>query len=1099
MQVDFLDADGNKFTLSLMGAADNSLCTNAPFLLLHADALSFEAKEGKPVLLNLDDAKYAASCKALEPASADGAAEQDLPDDQPEEDAYSAELRDASQTVTAKSRTFLLKFVNAALLRTPLREFPGELVTLKGRPLIEAIETLSGKPVVYTKEKANPNAKKGEALSRKELAAQQVQQYTDLLTHLKSFGALLDTVKVELLLSFEEFQKLGPGADRPRTGGSEVSAAEAEAMHYHFYFERNWDVLSTCAWMNLTYQCIRTFVANRVTLRFFRQLPGIAESGGSAQPSDSTLAASNVYSVPESILLNWLTFHHKKLYPREDLRVANFSTDLRSGRVLAAVLLSHAPQLKNLVMVHMATSDKRTTWESNAKEVIAALTELGFDLVPTIADLTEPNARSMMLFVLYLIQQLPSYVPKSTIEFSCRLNESVLKNIELSNPSAKPIQYTIKRDGSEDFHLKGTSVRIEPRSTVLFPIEFRSRFSHTSEAVIMFISKKDSATAVASTLVFKLVSSVNSFKPVDVSTFESRLYDTQTIELDVANPFAQDCEFEITLHEIRPDASAAALAASKGKAKPTGAKRKSVNISTAAKPDKDALGSAASVLPSTSFKSSRERLAVKGAERVTLTVSFFGFHLSQHKCHVHFLDKGVGEFVYEIIGNVTLPPPIDLVKVSGPFKPQVEKELIIPPRNGILEKARVALTDRMGAVKAKEFLKAMNEIGPIVYNVEFTSPLMSGPDKVIFCEPSYLSKLQSKLFKLQQAKAASQPGTVTEIADEVIAAAPALDREVLLALLNRQIDNKLSFTLNAKGAGSYTSKVILRSEVETKVIEIEASLTASGTLASLEFSCAARQTITQHIPITNTTNKEWVLSVQLSGEGFEGPRDFRVPEGQTAQYPLKFRPTWVCDVTGELTMQVMSTQDKFAYNLRGIGEEPLAEGHIHVTCQARTRTMQKFAVFGVAPRPATYKVESDLPFVSGPPNVTVNKGQTVDYELTFYPTSGGLQQGSVMFVAPTGEFTWYTLEVETKPPPAERTIAMEATVRQAVAAEISIANPLSETVHFDVNFVGEGLLGNRELVLEAKESTVFELVYSPLLAVSADGSVGFVSDKVRCC
>ena len=37
-------------------------------------------------------------------------------------------------------------------------------------------------------------------------------------------------------------------------------------MHYHFYFERNWDVLSMCAWMNLTYQCIRTFVANRVTL-----------------------------------------------------------------------------------------------------------------------------------------------------------------------------------------------------------------------------------------------------------------------------------------------------------------------------------------------------------------------------------------------------------------------------------------------------------------------------------------------------------------------------------------------------------------------------------------------------------------------------------------------------------------------------------------------------------------------------------------------------------------------------------------------------------------------------------------------------------------
>jgi hypothetical protein len=193
-KVDFLDADGNKFTLSLMGAADNSLCTNAPFLLLHADALSLDGKDGKPVTLSLDDAKYAASCKALEPsASGDGGEADGLEEGEQEEDAYSAELRDASQTVhartcsrtrtrerthghvqvTAKSRTFLLKFVNAALLRAPLREFPGELVTLKGRPLIEAIETLSGKPVVYAKDKANSNGKKGEVLSRKELAALQ--------------------------------------------------------------------------------------------------------------------------------------------------------------------------------------------------------------------------------------------------------------------------------------------------------------------------------------------------------------------------------------------------------------------------------------------------------------------------------------------------------------------------------------------------------------------------------------------------------------------------------------------------------------------------------------------------------------------------------------------------------------------------------------------------------------------------------------------------------------------------------------------------------------------------------------------------------------
>ena len=60
-----------------------------------------------------------------------------------------------------------------------------------------------------------------------------------------------------------------PG-DRPRTvtAGTDLDPAEAEALHYRRFYERNWDVLSTAAWMNLVYQVIRTFVLNRITLRY---------------------------------------------------------------------------------------------------------------------------------------------------------------------------------------------------------------------------------------------------------------------------------------------------------------------------------------------------------------------------------------------------------------------------------------------------------------------------------------------------------------------------------------------------------------------------------------------------------------------------------------------------------------------------------------------------------------------------------------------------------------------------------------------------------------------------------------------------------------
>ena len=43
----------------------------------------------------------------------------------------------------------------------------------------------------------------------------------------------------------------------------------------------------------------------------------------------------------------------------------------------------------------------------------------------------------MLLFVMFLFQNLPHYVPKTTIIFSTMLGVNMTKNIELTNPSKK--------------------------------------------------------------------------------------------------------------------------------------------------------------------------------------------------------------------------------------------------------------------------------------------------------------------------------------------------------------------------------------------------------------------------------------------------------------------------------------------------------------------------------------------------------------------------------------------------------------------------------------------------------------------------------------
>jgi hypothetical protein len=64
---------------------------------------------------------------------------------------------------------------------------------------------------------------------------------------------------------------------------------------------------------------------------------------------------------------------------------------------------------------------------------------LTFEIDPM--DLIKPIARDMMLFCLYLFQNLPHFTPKASIIFKAPLGGSLTKHIELSNPSKNPITY----------------------------------------------------------------------------------------------------------------------------------------------------------------------------------------------------------------------------------------------------------------------------------------------------------------------------------------------------------------------------------------------------------------------------------------------------------------------------------------------------------------------------------------------------------------------------------------------------------------------------------------------------------------------------------
>ena len=57
---------------------------------------------------------------------------------------------------------------------------------------------------------------------------------------------------------------------------------------------------------------------------------------------------------------------------------------------------------------------------------------------------------------------------------------------------------------------------------------------------------------------------------------------------------------------------------------------------------------------------------------------------------------------------------------------------------------------------------------------------------------------------------------------------------------------------------------------------------------------------------------------------------------------------------------------------------------------------------------------------------------------------GGHFNGCLTFSTPSDGYVWYTVEVLAENPPAEDTVQLRAAARSAVAADITIVNPLDQ-------------------------------------------------------
>lgn len=1069
-KIEFLDNDSGSYSLPVSGTTDNCILTCYHYLH-HND--EFYTLDGEPVMLR-EKEDNAGNEHGVAPSVKTGSVSHQSVGGYGGQDTSQAD--------------FIVRWMNGNVLKNQMDHFPQDLIQTNGRYLYEMIEFLWGKPVPQkggagggvargAVESTTSSPMKGGDRGGKQKNREMVKvnalcaQYENLLYFLKTNGALLSCVRPEHFLGSDMYlrymQNQNPG----------VTRRQVEKVFYPKSVE---------AWLSCILQTIKIFLLNRITLKSFKSLPGMTEqinmpvSGPVSEEPEQVphevkkmcpelqmaldpkgLADSNVYSGAECILLRWLNFHYWRAnkderYPAR--KVVRFDSDLEDSVVLAMVIQSHVPQCQSVqVMKFPCTSIEH--YEANALQIIAALQEIGLSYPIHASDIiSSPQPKDMLLFVMFLYMNLPHYVPKTVIVFSTMLGVNMTKHIELTNPSKKAITYNVQLQRSSDFSIKEEVVKIEPRQTVSFPVEFQSRFSRMVESQIVFTSRRE-GNVHAAAMVFILRSKCTGRKPRKTIPVSAVLYELGTVDVELENPFAEDAEFQLILRE-----------------------------STVCDADRNPIKSkrAEAYEP---FHLSLQRVRVKAHGTAKLTVTFLPFEAPAHfVALLGFFDQKAGEFYYEIFGTSSPPLPLETYKLQVKAEEPGTKELILPHRNVQMDRARMWLEHRGSGTKQQL-------PDTILYDVKLSSPFFLAPKQVTVVNAmGKSSELASKNDPKPAARNADRKpsqGTTKGMGEGAGTVGPSVA--------------KLSLEFRPKEPGVYPCTVTLTSDVDIRIYQIEGTGTAPNTHCMLNFHTQARKHIVQDIPIVNPTDREWAIKPTFvqNGHEFDGPREFNAKKKQangqatTSYYPLAFKPEWITDVKATLVLHNTGTNETYEYELHGVAEEPLADEHVVIKCEAREKTAYKFNVTNYSNNPATFEVESDLVHISGPSSIQIEGRGRGDYELTFQPLQTGPVMGCIMFrdVA-TGHYSWYTVELITLPPKPQQSLTLTCVVRQAVAVDIQLVNPMDDVVVFEVDLKGEGLLGEAEFVLAPKETATYELVFSPLLPARTKGTAVFFNNVV---
>lgn len=431
-RIDIFDDENVAYSLMVSGTVDNCLLTNQPFLQRFSEEeYAIVAEDGKPIRIQETDDDAASHSSPR--AGAHSIAISKAGSHTSRGAVTLLGFTPIPEHMITKSAEHVVRWLNFNCLLNGITKYPADVIENNGGQIFELIAFLTGKVPPCKASLAN-------VTNKTERIRVLWKQYDDLIRMLKENGALLNTIRPEYLLKYADFN-------------SYIKGNPVQNCNIFKISEAKFNYLSTDAWITLFYQIIKIYYLTRVTVKAYKALPGVPAE--KSQIPDYYLEGSNIYSAHEGILLRWMELQCELLRPNaQPIRVKNFGDSLRDGVVLANVLQSYVGlgRINALKELRLAPQNE-DDYEWNANRIIAALNEIKLQTHINARDILVPSQREMMLFCLYLFNNLPHYIPKSAVEFPCILGESITKYIELHNPTNRTISYRVTENFIKGFLL----------------------------------------------------------------------------------------------------------------------------------------------------------------------------------------------------------------------------------------------------------------------------------------------------------------------------------------------------------------------------------------------------------------------------------------------------------------------------------------------------------------------------------------------------------------------------------------------------------------------------------------------------------------------